>query len=434
MSLSVDLIFRLVEQKKFSEYKDKFQPEILDSSGLKLHTFVEDFFKKYGTLPTITLMAQEFGLTQADNKSATSEIEIPTEYIIDELKKKFDIQLLTDLSVKVEKEISQGLVTEAKDSIREFIKEMNNRDVLASSRMNLFSLADRVVLKYQEAKEGKFGIPTPWKWLDAWTLGWYPADVSFIAARPGIGKTWLAILIALSAWRSGARVLFASAEMSDEDVAGRAFALYSKMNYSQIRRGSLSTYHESQLYSNIEDFKKQSGIEILDPKVASRMSSVESVIAQMQPDLVVVDACYRMKSSYKSRDRFDNVAMVAEELKDLAMTYKTSIVGTTQLNRDSTKKKTHGTEDLAMSDVLGFNASNVLMLSQSDEEAKEKHLRIHPLKVREAENARSGMLIHWDLAQYKFDPVESDEITGERKSSSRPSYLNDEPPADDEVF
>jgi replicative DNA helicase len=431
MSLSVDLVFRLLEEKKFGEYKDKVRPEILDSSGLKLYEFIDSFFKKYQTLPTISLVAEEFGL-QRNPKESQASIDVPIEYIIDELKKKYDIDQFVDLSVRLEKQVSQGLVEEAKDELKNFIKEMNDRDVASSSRIEIFSLADKIVEKYQDAKDGKFGIPTPWKWLDSWTLGWYPKDVSFIAARPSVGKTWISIIIALAAWRNGARVLFASAEMSQEDIARRAFTIYSKMNYSQIRKGSLPTYYEPKFFSAIEDFKKESGFEIVDPRVSSKMSSIESCIAQSSPDFVVIDACYAVKSSYKSRDRLDNVAMVAQEMKDIAMTYNTSILGTTQLNRDSTKKKTHGTEDLAMSDVLGFVGSNVLMLSQSEEEAKEKHLRIHPLKIREMENARSSMLIYWDIANHKFDEVSSSEISGESKA--KPSYMDIDPPADDEIF
>jgi replicative DNA helicase len=269
---------------------------------------------------------------------------------------------------------------------------------------------------YLEAKSGKTGILTPWKTMNEWTGGWYPQDVSFVVARQGVGKSFVAIHLAAEARRSGHKTLFITGEMSKADIAKRFFAIEFKTQYGAMRKGRLSFIEEERFKQQLDAYTPPIDMEIVDGSTGMNSVDVERAIERSEAELIVVDATYRIKARQKTRDRFENMAYVTDDLKTYAQVYNKSIVATTQLNRSAAKSKSVGPEDVALSDVIGWNATNMFGLKQD-----ETHMEVTPMKVREAARSNDPMKLKWDFVTMDFSEMTFEESNRGGKDDDDPA-------------
>lgn len=71
--------------------------------------------------------------------------------------------------------------------------------------------------------------------LDALTGGFYPGELTVMPGRPSMGKTAVALWIALHAAREGKHVVFFSLEMSQEQIVGRLLSMISGVAGDKLR-------------------------------------------------------------------------------------------------------------------------------------------------------------------------------------------------------
>jgi len=76
---------------------------------------------------------------------------------------------------------------------------------LTAARMPtpMSELGQGVLDMYQKVASGHRGIPLPWPTIDAMTSGLWLGTVTMFVARPGVGKTFVAIIAARHAWMKG---------------------------------------------------------------------------------------------------------------------------------------------------------------------------------------------------------------------------------------
>src|SRR6478672_1354366 len=87
---------------------------------------------------------------------------------------------------------------------------------------------------------GVVGVPTGYHDLDEMTGGLQPSDLIIMAARPGVGKTSLALGIAHNAAEKGSRVGVFSLEMSREQLVQRLLAVETAVDSQRLRLGYLN--------------------------------------------------------------------------------------------------------------------------------------------------------------------------------------------------
>lgn len=229
-------------------------------------------------------------------------------------------------------------------------------------------------------------------------------------------NTWAAILIADAAVeKSKAKVLLISCEMTKEDIIQRYYAIKFKKNYASIRRGRLSFFEEQEYKRLLDEFESQGAVfDVKDGSQGLHITDIERTIAKSDAEFVIIDSCYRIKAAQKARDRFDNMAMVADDIKMIAQKYGKSILCTTQVTRDGGKKKegdNMSQDDVALSDVINWNSTNVFGLKRSDEEKKSGHMSIYPIKVRESANSGDPLVVNWDFEHMIFgEKTANDEV------------------------
>ncbi len=97
---------------------------------------------------------------------------------------------------------------------------------------------------------GIIGTPTGLRDLDGKLAGLHPSDLIILAGRPSMGKTALALTIAVNAARyfrdtdrpedQGKQVVFFSLEMSSEQLMGRLISAITRIDHHRLRNGHLS--------------------------------------------------------------------------------------------------------------------------------------------------------------------------------------------------
>jgi replicative DNA helicase len=168
-----------------------------------------------------------------------------------------------------------------------------------------------------------------------------------MAARPGMGKSGLAISCSLRAAKAGHRILFASLEMTGASLASRAMSdlcydRWRRIPYFDIDNGRVS----DEDYDRIEDARRllhtmpivieqQAALSVA--QLAARARKLQQSLERKQQKLdgVVVDHIHIMRPSdrYKGR-RVDEVSEISAGLKALAKELGVPVLALAQLSRE----------------------------------------------------------------------------------------------------
>lgn len=231
-----------------------------------------------------------------------------------------------------------------------FSEENDIVDVLdeAKNRMDgIFSENDNSIFTMQDAIQGVYdninrnmsgateftGFPTGFSEFDRRSGGLQTSDLIIIAADTSMGKTSLAIKIAMS---TGCPIAFYSMEMKKEQIAARMLSiesgvaandiLFSKLGNSQLEAidKGVSRICDKLIYF---DDKSTSGIE-------SILASIRSMKVKYGIKGVVVDYLQILNVNMKGANKEQQMGDVSRRLKNIAKDLDIWVIALSQLNRD----------------------------------------------------------------------------------------------------
>lgn len=229
-----------------------------------------------------------------------------------------DVESFLDGAEKNLFEISERNIRQSFSPVREIVKE-----------------SFKAIEHLYENKSAVTGVPTGFKRLNELTSGFQPSDLVIIAGRPSMGKTALALNVALNAAKeSGRAVAIFSLEMSKEQLVQRMLCSEARVDSSKLRGGYLresdwpkltkaaSTLSESSLF--IDDTP---AISVLEMRAKTRRLKKEHKLG-----MVVVDYLQLMRGQFtESRER--EVSDISRSLKALAKELHVPVLALSQLNR-----------------------------------------------------------------------------------------------------
>lgn len=188
--------------------------------------------------------------------------------------------------------------------------------------------------------DGITGIPTGFADLDRLTCGWQRGDLDVLAARPAVGKTAVALHMAIAAARSGKHVVIYSLEMQGERLADRwLLATSPDVSARHLRGGQLLPDEIGQIKVSAAELRRLP-IHVDDHPVTS-MDRVRSSARLLQSkgkcDMVILDYLQlcRMDSEQKNRNREQEVAQTTRKAKLIAKELNIPVILLSQLNRGS---------------------------------------------------------------------------------------------------
>ena len=185
------------------------------------------------------------------------------------------------------------------------------------------------------SKEGTTGIPTGFVEFDRMTSGMQKSDLLILAARPSMGKTALAVNIALNAWEHEFSVGIFSLEMSSEQLVLRMLSAESEIPHQKIRNAMVSSNEWIELtnvaaqLANAKIFIDDTpGISIMELRARARKLKLESNI-----DFLIIDYLQLLSANQRYENRTQEISAISRALKGIAKELEVPVLALSQLSR-----------------------------------------------------------------------------------------------------
>lgn len=224
-------------------------------------------------------------------------------------------------------------------------------------------------------------LSTPWPSLTGYLGGGFAKGrVYVVGARPSVGKTAVALSIAL--WvmqRHGKSVAFSTLEMPREEIVTR---LLSQMSGVPLTSGKVQDFQRVLLEQAASTLRSLPPIFVDDrEQVDPAMVRSHARAAKSRSDLglIVVDYLQLMESAGKVESRQQEVAKFSRAIKKTARALDVPILLLSQLNRQSELRGPDAPPrlaDLRDSGAVEQDADVVMLLHKPDREREDLDLRV----------------------------------------------------------
>jgi replicative DNA helicase len=260
------------------------------------------------------------------------------------------------------------------------------------------------------------GVPTGFTDLDMKTAGLQNSDLVLIAARPGMGKTALALNIAqYAAVQKHVPVALFNLEMSKDQLVNRMLCSEVMVDSHRMRTGrlddedwkkiarALGPLSEAPIY--IDDTP---GVTVMDIRAKCRRLKLEKKLG-----LVVIDYLQLMRGREKAESRQQEVSEISRSLKILAKELSVPVLTMSQLSRGPESRSGHRPmlSDLRESGAIEQDADIVMFLYRDDyynPDSEKKNLA--EIIIAKHRNGSTGTIyLKWFDKYTKFANLERDE-------------------------
>ncbi|MDG9695296.1 DnaB-like helicase C-terminal domain-containing protein [Streptomyces sp. DH17] len=175
--------------------------------------------------------------------------------------------------------------------------------------------------------------------LDMVTSGMHPANVTVVAAQSGVGKSTLALNMAVAAAKAGAKVLFSSLEMSSTELMQKIVAAEKKIALHHLtHQGGLTSEEWEKIHALGPELFQKLSLRVYRPEGAALgdIASAARACARAEGlDLLVVDYLQLVEiTQSRNMTREQAVAAVSRGLKNLSVLLDCHVIALAQLNDD----------------------------------------------------------------------------------------------------
>lgn len=263
--------------------------------------------------------------------------------------------------------------------------------------------------------------------LDEALGGLHGSKLYIVGARPGTGKTAMALCAAGETSRRGYRTLYVNLEMPEEDLIARVVADYANVDVGRIDRGDLTPEEHmaiGKVYGEIAQMKIDYAPRAKTP------DQVRAAIAKSNKDgdlaLIVIDYVGFMRSGKRTNSRIEEMSEISRALVEITRDIKIPIMAIVQVNRDS-QRSGNGASAVSRAPTMAElrdtgaweqDADVILMLFAPDENSKLsdkqrsayesckvnglKYVQVHNVKSRQSGGAGTIYNAVLDGAHMRF--------------------------------
>ncbi len=276
----------------------------------------------------------------------------------------------------------------------------------------------RAQAKLEELAKSKklvTGLETGLIDFDRITTGFQPGEMIILAARPGMGKTALALNMATyAATTTKKAIAIFNLEMPAEMLVNRMISSIGQIDAYKLQTGNMQDrdwkrYNEamSQLADTNIYIEDNSGITVPEIRAKCRkLASSEQGLA-----LVVIDYLQLLGTgSRRVESRQVEVSEISRSLKTMALELNVPVLALAQLSRNAEKRESNQPmlADLRESGSLEQDADLVLFINRKDyyEKAKDVNQKIVPAdlviaKHRKGSLATINLLFELNMGSFK---------------------------------
>jgi len=277
--------------------------------------------------------------------------------------------------------------------------------------MSWMKALTETVSDIQQAYEGHTSsITTGLDALDKKLGGLFRQNLVVIGGRPSMGKTSLALKIAIANAAQGKKVAIVSLEMSVEELGQRVLSEKSQIPYFNFRNNSLT---DVQLSQTTQAAKGVMELPIaIIPKHVREVASIYAALKKQKArmgglDLVIVDYLQLMRA--KGSGRTEQMTEVSLQLKHFAGLLDVPVVALSQLNRslENRDDKRPMLSDLRESGQIEQDADVVLFCYRDYYylQREKKPEKVEELVDHEAALLASKGVMEVNVAKQRMGPI-----------------------------
>ena len=240
-----------------------------------------------------------------------------------------------------------------------------------SDEQSLPQILSGLTHEYESALgKGPQGITTGFARLDNILGPMLPGQLHILAARPGCGKTSLALSIADHvALALGKPVGFVSLEMSRNELVHRLLCARARVDGSELRQGKTLDERAMTRIGAAHIILARAPLFIADHAVT--LSAVAGIARKWRMDrgieLLIVDYLGLLRSGERSKSRYEETTLLSNAVKRLALDLELPVLCLAQLNRASdTEERPPRLSDLRDSGAIEQDADSVLLLDPAE--------------------------------------------------------------------
>lgn len=246
------------------------------------------------------------------------------------------------------------------------------------------------------------GLPT----FDTDMGGLFPGELTILAARPGIGKTSLALQVAYHIASRSRLVYFASLEMSAVELSTRLACSLSGVSSRLVRTGRLeqADFHALNEGMTVQaaatlDIHDQAGLTVAEIRRQIRQRKKQEL------SLAVIDYLQLLTPEDRKIPREQQVARMTSALKNTAREYEIPILCLCQLNRMADGEEEPQLSHLRESGAIEQDADMVMFLAPHKPTDLQRNNAT--LCVKKNRNGETGLLsLDWHPSQTRFTCTE----------------------------
>jgi len=248
---------------------------------------------------------------------------------------------------------------------------------------------DRILSLYKHGNTG--GLMTGFSNLDTIIAGIEPEAVAVLAARPGMGKTALALNIATNVAKGGGNVLVFSLEMGRDSLEDRVVYSASQIEKRMVRQ---RLYNEQVLMSKLRQGVSQEHfgrIFVDDTAILTTMDIAARVRKTKHKhglSLIVVDYLQLIQTTNPRASREAQVSEMSRALKVMAKHAGCPVFLLSQLNRGAEGVTEPGLSHLRESGAIEQDANIVVLLSKAEDNV----IRVNIAKNRNGDTGVTALL------------------------------------------
>lgn len=443
---AADFISKLVVSDKTAVAKlmqSGLSADIFQKPYDEIITFCLEYNSKYGAVPSILTLMERFG-SDVDSLSA-SDVNVPLAALYDTVLNEGVRAALVDFSTELDakyKDLKNDGDT-LLECVGEGLRDMNAKFSRARGVVSTFSeMIPSLKKEYENRVNGlAAGIPIPFLFIQEELNGWQKSELTSIAGKTGIGKTWFLILSAAAAaagdpymfYRpkdkspytaqqkldSQARVLLVSYEMDVNALARRLACVLTNTSYRKVKAGKLTEAEKNIYFDKLDSFALASGenqfsigsnLKILGPGTCDSPDQIYAQAEDYGADLVCVDGFYYMEGP--GDERWKTVQNNLKEMRLHTLKSSRHYLITTQLSKEATSLKATTVDALSFSQSIAQDSNNVILLHQLEQMKQAKQVNVKLGKLRDGE-ANCPFRYDWDFNLMLFGEL------GEETTSSQ---------------
>lgn len=274
--------------------------------------------------------------------STSTQVKSYIEIIID----RYQRRELWRIGGEIQESVRQAdaanvLINTAESHIYSLANAQDHQPAISADRLATHMTSHMMEMEELGRTQKITGVHSGFPTIDSQLYGWQRRQLIICAARPGDGKTSLALNMALSAAISGSPVLFFSIEMTREEIGFRLLSILSGVDSRHIEHGKLDRLEAGE---TIRSISRLADLPLYiddrpDITPAYIWSRTRHYKHRHGIKIVFVDYLQKITPDNERQNRYREVEDITQSLRILAKSADIPVFCNAQLNRSVEQRR-----------------------------------------------------------------------------------------------